>query len=95
MFFILAFQVCTTTRLSLSVPRLLALRGQSRLQQTTVLNSFFFFFEKIRLDISCEFFARLHVIHMKHQALFSSADKSIPKIKVSSAALLHGSFFKG
>ena len=36
---------------------------------------FLFFFDKIMLDISCESSARQR-IHMKHQALFSSKDKS-------------------
>ena len=57
----------------------LNLRRQSRQQQTTVLNIFsvFFFFssEKLRLDVSCESSA-MQRIHVKHQALFSSKDKS-------------------
>ena len=44
----------------------------SRLQS---LIYFHCFSEKIRLDISCESSARQR-IHMKHQALFSSKDKS-------------------
>ena len=51
------------------------LRRQSRLQQTTVMNIFSLFSEKIRLDILCESSARQR-IHMKRQALFSSKDKS-------------------
>ena len=46
------------------------------------------FLEKIILDILCEFFARQR-IHMKHQTLFSSKDKSEHN-KVSSAAILFG-----
>ena len=38
-------------------------------------SDFIFFPEKIRLDISCESSARQR-IHMMHQALFSSKDKS-------------------
>ena len=45
------------------------------------------FLEKVRLDISLESSARQR-IHMKHQALFSSNDKSEKKIKKSSAAVL-------
>ena len=44
---------------------------------------FYCFPEKIRLDISWQ------SSHMKHQALFSSKDKS-KKIKVSSAAIFVG-----
>ena len=40
---------------------------------------FFFFSEKIRLDISCQSSARQR-IHMKHQAIFPQKDKS-KKIK--------------
>ena len=47
-----------------------------RLQQTTVLNTFSLFSEKIRLDVSCESSARQR-IHMKHQAIFSSK-KNVP-----------------
>ena len=39
------------------------------------LKYFLLFSEKIRLDISCESTARQR-IHMKHQNLFSSSDKS-------------------
>ena len=39
---------------------------------------FIIFLEKIRLDFSCESSARQR-IHMKHQALFSSKDKSKKK----------------
>ena len=53
----------------------LTLKCQSRLQQTTVLNIFHCFSDKIMLDTSCEFSAWQR-IHMKHQALFSSKDKS-------------------
>ena len=65
----------------------LPLKRQSRLQQATVLNVFslFFFSEKIRLDVSSESIARQR-IHMKHQALFSSIDKS-KKNKMSFAAI--------
>ena len=60
-------------------------------QQTTVLNIFSLFFKKIRLDISCESYARQR-IHKKHQVLFASKDKSKKKnIKLSSAAILLGS----
>ena len=47
------------------------------------------FSDKIRLDILCESSAWQR-IHMKHQALVSSNDKSIKNIKVSSAAILLG-----
>ena len=57
---------------------------------TTADHRLFFhsFSEKIRLDILSESSARQR-IHMKHQALFSSKDKS-KKIKVLSAAILLG-----
>ena len=42
--------------------------------------------DKIRLDISCQSSARQR-IHRKHQALFSSKDKSNNKNKVSSAVI--------
>ena len=58
------------------------------MQQTTVLNIFHCFSDKIMLDILCESSAWQR-IHMKHQALFSSKDKS-KIIKVSSAAILLG-----
>ena len=48
---------------------------------------FIFFSEKIRLDISCESFARQR-IHMKLQALFSLKNKC-KKIKVLSAAIFY------
>ena len=54
----------------------------------TVLNIFHCFFYKIMLDISCESSAWQN-IHMKHQALFSSKDKS-KNNKVSSAAIWLG-----
>ena len=57
-------------------PNYLPLKCQLRLQQTTVLNiSFDCFSEKIRFDVSSESSARQR-IHMKHQALFCSIDKS-------------------
>ena len=59
-----------------------------RLQQTTFINIFSLFSEKIRLDVSSESSAR-QKIHMKNPALFSSMDKS-KKIKVSSATILLG-----
>ena len=43
-----------------------------KLMQTTVLNIFYCFSEKIRLDFSCEPSAW----HIKHQALFSSKHRS-------------------
>ena len=46
---------------------------------------FFFFSEKIRLDVSSESSARQR-IHMKNQALFSSKDKS-KKNEMSSAII--------
>ena len=55
--------------------RNLPLKRQSRLQQTTFINIFHCFSEKIRLDVSSESSARQR-IHMKNQALFSSKDKS-------------------
>ena len=61
------------------------LKRQSRLQQTTFINIFISFSEKITLDILSESSARQR-IHMKNQDLFSSIDKS-KKIKMSSAAI--------
>ena len=58
--------------------------------QTTFINTFSFFSEKIRLDISCESSARQR-IHTKLQALFASKSKS-KKIKVSSAAIFVSGF---
>ena len=52
----------------------------------TVLNICYCNSKKIRLDISCESSAW---IHMKYQALISAKDKS-KKIKVSSAAIFLG-----
>ena len=49
----------------------------------------FFFSEKIRLDVSSESSARQR-IHMKHQALFSSNDKS-KKLKCRLLQFLFGS----
>ena len=51
------------------------LKHQSRLQQTTFINTFSLFFREKRLDISCKSSARQR-IHMKHQALFSSKYRS-------------------
>ena len=48
---------------------------QSRLQQTTFINIFHGFSEKIRLDVSSDSSARQR-IHMKNEASFSSKDKS-------------------
>ena len=48
---------------------------QSQLQQTTFMNIFSLFSEKIRLDVSSESSARQR-IHMKNQALLSLKDKS-------------------
>ena len=50
------------------------LKRQSQLQQTTLINIFSLFSEKIRLDVSSESSAGQR-IHMKNQALFSSKDK--------------------
>ena len=50
---------------------------------------FIFFKENIRLDISCESSA-MQRIHIKHQALFSSKDKSKKKIKCSLLQFLFG-----
>ena len=45
-----------------------ALKRQSRLQRTTFIDTFFYFFlKKIKLYISCEYSARQR-IHMKLQA---------------------------
>ena len=49
--------------------------GGSQLQQTTFINIFHCFSEKIRLDVSSESSAR-QSIHLKNQALFSSKDNS-------------------
>ena len=51
------------------------LKRQSRLQQTTFINIFHSFSEKVRLDVSSESSARQR-IRTKNQALFSSKDKS-------------------
>ena len=60
------------------------LKCQSRLQQTTFINIFHCFSEKISLDASSGSSARQR-IHLKHEVLFSSKDRS--KInKMSSAA---------
>ena len=61
---------------------------QSGLQQTTALNTFSMFSEKIRLDILCESSARQR-IHIKHQASFCLKENS-KIIKVSSAAIQLG-----
>ena len=45
------------------------------MQQTTFINIFSLFSEKIRLDVSSESSARQR-IHMKNRALFSLKDKS-------------------
>ena len=45
--------------------------------------------EKIRLDISCESSARQR-IHIKHQVLFSSKDKSKKKLKCLLLQFLFG-----
>ena len=44
------------------------LNRRPRVQQTTFINIFYCFSEKIRLDVSSESFARQR-IHMKNQAL--------------------------
>ena len=51
------------------------LMRQSRRQQTTYINFFHCFSEKIRPDVSSESSARQR-IHMKNQALFSLKDTS-------------------
>ena len=51
------------------------LKAPITMQQTTFINIFHCFSEKIRLDVSSESSARQR-IHMKNQALFSSKDKS-------------------
>ena len=70
-----------------------SLKHQSPLQQTTFINTFslffFFFSEKIRLDVSSESSAARQRIHTKNQALFSLKDKS-KKNKMSSAAIFVG-----
>ena len=47
-------------------------------------------YQALQLDISCEASAKQR-INMKHQALFSSKDKSKNQIKVSPATILPGS----
>ena len=69
--FVLYDEVRTTNKADIPQP----LKRQSRLQQTTFINIFLCFSEKIRLDVSSESSARQR-IHMKNQALFSSKDKS-------------------
>ena len=64
------------------------LKRQSRLQQTTFINFFHCFSEKIRLDVSSESSARQR-IHMKNQALFSSKDKT-EKLKCRLLQFLFG-----
>ena len=61
---------------------------QSRLQQTTFINIFHCFSEKVRLDVSSEPSARQRS-HMKNQVLFSSKDKS-KKLKCSLLQFLFG-----
>ena len=64
---------------------ILTLKMPIRLQQTTFINTFALFSrENKTFDISCESSARQR-IQMKHQALFSTKDKSTKK--VSSAAI--------
>ena len=64
---------------------------QSRLQQRTSINIFSLFFREIRLDVSSESSAR-QGIHMKHQALFSSKDKS-KKLKCRLLQFLFGALY--
>ena len=52
-----------------------SLKCQSRLQQTTFINIFLLFSEKLGLDVSSESSAKQSIL-MKNQALFSSKDKS-------------------
>ena len=61
---------------------------QSRMQQTTFINIFSLFSEKIRLDVSNESSVRQR-IHMKSQALFASKDKS-KKLKCRLLQFLFG-----
>ena len=62
------------------------IKHQSCLQQMTFINIFNWFSEKIRLDVSSESSAR---IHMKNQASFSSKDKS-KKLKCHLLQFLFG-----
>ena len=66
----------------------LPLKRQSRLQQTTFINIFHCFSEKIRLDVSSESSARQR-IHMKNLGLFSLKDKST-KLKCRLLQFLFG-----
>ena len=66
-------QLLVNTPLTLKVPITTAADGI--LKYFSLFFFFFFFSEKIRHDISGESSAK-HRIHMKHQALFSSKDKS-------------------
>ena len=59
--------------------------SQSRLSQTSFINIFSLFSEKVRHDVSSESSARRR-IHLKNQALFSPKDKS-KKNKMLSAAI--------
>ena len=63
-------------------------KRQSRLQQTTFINIFPCFSEKIRLDVSSESSAGQR-INMKNQALFSLKDKS-KKLKCHLLQFLFG-----
>ena len=61
----------------------------SAAENINTVNTFFHCFsEKIRLDVSSESFARQR-IHLKHQALFSSKDKS-KKLKCHLLQFLFG-----
>ena len=66
----------------------LTLKRQSRLLQTTFINTFSLFFKKIRLNVSSESSARQR-IHMKNQVWFSSKDKS-KKLKCRLLQFLFG-----
>ena len=66
------------------------IKRQSRLQQTTFINVFIVFSQKIRLGVSNESSARQRQrIHVKNQALFSSKDKS-KKLKCRLLQVLFG-----
>ena len=69
-------------------PALTLKAAQSQMQQTTFINTFHCFSEKIRLDVSSESSARQR-IHMKYQALFSSKDKT-KKLKCCLLQILFG-----
>ena len=73
------------SQLSYPLGHILTLKALITTAADDIHKYFHCFSEKIRFDVSCESSARQR-IHLNHQALFSSKDKS-KKIKMSSAAI--------